>query len=65
MKNLILLVLIASSLISNAQTHQLQKLWQTDTIVAVPESVLADMKKNILYVSLIDGGAWKPMAREA
>jgi sugar lactone lactonase YvrE len=59
MKNFILLVLISSSLISNAQTHQLQKLWQTDTIVAVPESVLADMKKNILYVSLIDGGAWE------
>jgi len=58
MKNFILVALIASSLISKSQTHQLQKLWQTDTIVAVPESVLPDMKKNILYVSLIDGGSW-------
>jgi hypothetical protein len=31
-------------------------MWETDTIVAIPESVLPD--KNILYISLIDGGAW-------
>jgi len=42
----------------NAQGHTLQKLWETDTIVAVPESVLPDPKQNILYVSLIDGGGW-------
>jgi hypothetical protein len=41
-----------------AQQHQLIKLWQTDTVVAIPESVLPDFKKNILYVSLIDGGGW-------
>jgi hypothetical protein len=38
--------------------HQLEKLWSTDTIVATPESVLPDLKKGILYVSLIDGGPW-------
>lgn len=42
----------------NAQKHQLVKLWETDTIINVPESVLPDLSKNILYVSLIDGGGW-------
>ena len=42
----------------NAQTHTLEKLWQTDTVIAIPESVLPDTKKGILYVSLIDGGPW-------
>lgn len=36
--------------------HKLEKLWETDSVVAVPESVLP--AKNILYVSLIDGGGW-------
>ncbi|QEC80394.1 ATP-binding protein [Mucilaginibacter ginsenosidivorax] len=40
---------------SNAQTHQLEKLWETDTVIRVPESVLPDFKKGILYVSEIDG----------
>jgi hypothetical protein len=38
-----------------AQTHKLEKLWETDTVVRVPESVLPDLKKGILYVSEIDG----------
>lgn len=42
---------------SSAQ-HKLEKLWETDTVVAVPEAVLPDLKKGILYVSLIDGGGW-------
>lgn len=37
------------------QTHQLEKLWETDTVVRVPESVLPDVKKGVLYVSEIDG----------
>jgi hypothetical protein len=28
------------------------------SIVAIPESVLPDLKKGVLYVSLIDGGGW-------
>ena len=43
---------------AKSQTHALQKLWQTDTVIAIPESVLPNFKKSILYVSLIDGGAW-------
>jgi len=42
---------------ANAQ-HQLEKIWSTDSVVATPESVLPDLKKGILYVSLIDGGPW-------
>jgi len=38
--------------------HKLEKLWETDSIVAVPESVLPDLKKGILFISLIDGGGW-------
>jgi len=44
--------------ILHAQTHQLEKLWETDSIVAVPESVLPDATHSFLFVSLIDGGSW-------
>ena len=55
----ILIILFACALFtSNAQKHSLRKIWETDSIVAVPESVFADVNKNILYVSLIDGGGW-------
>jgi hypothetical protein len=57
MKNLLLPMLSLLCFAASAQ-HQLEKLWSTDTIVAVPESVLPDIKKGILYVSLIDGGPW-------
>jgi sugar lactone lactonase YvrE len=49
----VLMIVVAYN--SNAQTHQLEKLWETDTAVRVPESVLLDAKKSILYVSEIDG----------
>ena len=42
--------------------HKLEKIWETDTIVAIPESVLYDGKGN-LYVSLIDGGPWNADGR--
>lgn len=58
MKKSLLIASVLIAGIANAQTHQLQKIWETDTIVAVPESVLPDFKQNILYVSLIDGGGW-------
>ena len=38
--------------------HKIEKIWQTDTVIAIPESVLPDMKAKLLYVSLIDGGGW-------
>lgn len=39
-----------------AQNHSLVKLWETDTLLKTPESVLYDAKEKILYVSNIDGG---------
>jgi hypothetical protein len=58
MKKLLFHVIFFVSISANAQKHQLVKLWETDTVINVPESVLPDLSKNILYVSLIDGGPW-------
>jgi hypothetical protein len=55
----ILTTLFACALLSlTAQKHSLERIWETDTVVAVPESVLMSADKSILYVSLIDGGGW-------
>ena len=52
------LALACFSLVSiNAQKATVQKLWATDTILKVPESVLLDDKENCLWVSNIDGAA--------
>lgn len=53
---LLSVIFIMFSFSTSAQQHRLEKIWETDTIVAVPESVLPE--KNILYVSLVDGSAW-------
>lgn len=58
MKRLVYFLIVLFPAAGMAQQHSLQPLWQTDTIVAVPESVLPDYEKNILYISLIDGGGW-------
>lgn len=58
MKRLITCMLLLAASTSFAQEHKLEQLWQTDTIVAIPESVLADAKNGILYVSLINGAPW-------
>lgn len=55
MKYLFSAVFAMITLATTAQ-HKLEKIWETDAIIAVPESVLPE--QNILYVSLIDGGAW-------
>jgi hypothetical protein len=59
MKSFLFISSLFISLCAKSQTHSLQKIWETDSIVAVPESVLADTKNKILYVSLIDGGPWE------
>ena len=43
---------------AGAQKMQLKKIWETDSILAIPESVLPDIKKGVLYISLINGGPW-------
>ncbi len=55
--NLVLALQLQPAL--HAQQPSLQKLWETDTIIAVPESVLPDPANHILYVSLVDGGPWE------
>ena len=59
MKTAITFLLVLSlSLTANAQekTHQLVKIWQTDSVVSVPESVLIDAKKKTLFISEIGAG---------
>ena len=52
------LAFVCFSLVSiNAQKVTVQKLWATDTILKVPESVLVDDKENCLWVSNIDGAS--------
>ncbi|WP_132052831.1 NHL repeat-containing protein [Pseudocnuella soli] len=57
MKQLMLLLALGLYTAAGAQ-RSLEKLWESDTTLAVPESVLPDPQKNILYVSLIDGEPW-------
>ncbi len=52
MKKLTLLAFIIS-FSASAQTLSLK--WKTDTLLRVPESVLADVQRQVLYVSCIDG----------
>lgn len=42
-----------------SQEHALVKLWQTDTLLKTPESVLFDAADKVLYVSNIDGQPWE------
>jgi hypothetical protein len=58
MKPIFFLFVITASLHAAAQ-HQLQKIWETDTTLAIPESVLPDISNKVLYVSLINGAPWE------
>lgn len=57
MKYLFTATLIFLLYSAHAQQHQLQKLWETDSVVAVPESVLP--YKDIMFITLIDGAPWE------
>jgi sugar lactone lactonase YvrE len=48
------IIIVCFSNYSFAQ-HKLIKLWETDTLLKVPESVLFDADNKVLYVSNIDG----------
>ncbi|HJP62763.1 MAG TPA: hypothetical protein VJ844_04945 [Mucilaginibacter sp.] len=53
----IMLSVLAFSLAASANAqHALKRLWETDTVLNIPESVLP--QKNVMYVSLIDGAPW-------
>ena len=47
---------------AEAQQHQLIKLWETDSILKVPESVLYHPGSKMLFVSNIDG---KPTEKDS
>lgn len=47
------LIALLFSFSASAQTLTLK--WKTDTLLRIPESVLADAQRNVLYVSCIDG----------
>lgn len=49
------LLALCNSIVGFAQKHELLKLWETDSVLKVPESVLFDVKNNVLYVTNIDG----------
>lgn len=57
MKQTLLCLALVFSVSVQAQ-HTLEKLWESDTTLAIPESVLPHPQQNLLYVSLIDGEPW-------
>src|SRR5262245_56978531 len=42
-----------------AGEHRLTKVWETEATLKVPESVRFDAKRQVLYVSNIDGPSWE------
>ena len=42
----------------SGQTHSLVKQWETEPVLKVPESVLYDAGRGVLFVSTIDGEPW-------
>ena len=59
MKSVIVLAIALLTYSGSYSQHKLEKIWETDSVVAIPESVYADVKNGVLYVSLIDGGPWE------
>jgi sugar lactone lactonase YvrE len=57
MKRLLLSVFCLYTFYIVQAQHKLVKLWETDTILKVPESVLYSSKHNVLFVANIDGTA--------
>jgi hypothetical protein len=51
MKKFVISLLILTATISVNAQRKLEKLWETDTIIKTPESVLYDGVRKVLYVS--------------
>src|SRR5918993_702655 len=47
------------TLLATAQEHQLVKIWETDSLLKVPEGALYDAENKVIYVSNIDGQPWE------
>ena len=43
---------------AHAESHRLDKKWETQAQLKIPESVLFDPERKVLYVSNIDGEPW-------
>ena len=55
-KNIFVIALLTfSGIVASAQKHELVKLWESDSALKVPESVLYDAQNKVLYVTNIDG----------
>ena len=63
MKYITLIIILAISATATAQDRKLELLWQRDSLIAIPESVLPDTKSGVLYVSLINGSPWEADGR--
>lgn len=55
---LLLAFLLVVSTVTLAQ-HKLEKIWETDSNLLVPESALFDGENKVLYVANIDGQPWE------
>src|SRR5436190_12654190 len=53
-RTILLIIIILNSSLLFAK-HKLEKIWETDSVLKVPESVLFDGDKKVLYASNIDG----------
>ncbi len=58
MKKLAMLGALLLAAGAHAQSHKLTKVWETEATLKVPESVLYDAQRKVLYVSNIDGEPW-------
>ncbi|WP_268846409.1 hypothetical protein [Flavobacterium aestivum] len=54
-KSITYIVLLFTISQSSIAQHSLNRIWVTDSILPIPESVLYDDKDHILYTSLMDG----------
>nr|AQQ74803.1 hypothetical protein [uncultured bacterium] len=62
-KTVVALGVLAFAVAAQAQeagkgSHKLTKVWETEATLKTPESVRFDAKRNVLYVSNIDGEPW-------
>lgn len=57
-KAIALIVSIGAASLAHAQAHELVQKWESEAKLKVPESVYFDAKRNVLYVSNIDGEPW-------
>lgn len=54
-------LLLISSLVYTASAVEIEKVWESESVLKVPESVYFDNTKNVLYVANING---KPTAKD-